>query len=133
MKRSVHAKISIGLKVPAVLFGVGNVLWGIMLAVGFGPDGAHGSLFIQFMGFIFMLIGAIYLVPNSKIEKHSKFKVLFLFITILIPAIFLISLISIISTGGFKYQMDVNTYWISLVGLLMTITAPMSFYYSIKK
>lgn len=125
-------KISVILKLLASFYAIFPLLWGLMLAVGYGPDGPHESLAAYIMGFVLIIHAVSYLIPNSIIRRKNALAVVYLIVTIGFCSIPVINTSRLVFAGG-----RISSFELSIIGMwvgwfLLLLTAPFSLIFSIR-
>lgn len=83
-------KLSLTLKVIAIIIGVFFIPYGLLGFFGINPAGRHEELWMKLVGLYMTILGALYLYPNSKLVK-LKFKQTLYYVITLSPIVVVIA------------------------------------------
>ena len=115
------------LKALAIIIGVFGIYYGLILGVfGAGPDGPEAPFRWRLFGLAQLLLGALYLVPNSKLTSSRRLSYIYLGLTI--SPVLVILVITTISITGSSLQSFMDSWGLVVAStyLVACLFAPLS-------
>ena len=103
MQTTVHQKLSTVLKAFAIIAGALAILYGSFVGVlGLGPDGPGVPFNWRMIGLATLLVGALYLLPNSRLIGNPIIAAGYMTLTLLATASLCMTAVVIIMESGMK-------------------------------
>ena len=127
MQPDIHRKLSTALKAPAIIVGVMAVLYGLFVGVlGIGPDGPGVPFNWRIIGIITFSVGALYLLPNRRLNSRRRLAFMYLTLTFLATiSLCLTAAVIVMQSGMDSFVRDGGPFAFSVL-IPLSLLAPLS-------